>query len=289
MIATRRQGRSQLGRVAVALSGVALLLGMTVGVAGGAAADPPDQAYENHHEAQEGKAGKDNSIRDDGLPHAPEPTPEPTPEPEPVEIMPLAATVAPEPADLLACGETITADGKGIQPDVAVSRLVDADKALASECDPFPYELKSTPDGLRFIKPSGYPLAQFFVDVTWYRALGDLEKWYSVDFEAVDGGYPVEMTDCPASVRDSETGEVVGLTDAKDLSPQEFANLGIFDQDGRVYGDANDNGLTQFACVASTTTAYDAWAANGPRPGRVPEAVAARRRHLPRVGPRARR
>ncbi len=265
MIATRRQGRSQLGRVAVALSGVALLLGMTVGVAGGAAADPPDQAYENHHEAQEGKAGKDNSILDDGLPHAPEPTPEPTPEPEPVKITPLAATVAPEPADLLPCGETITTDGKGVNPDVAVTRLTDADKASNDECTAFPYELKSIPNGLRFIKPTGYPLAQFFVDVTWFRGMDEADKAPTVDFEAVEGGYPVEVGDCPSSLRDPETNDVVGLTLTDGTTP-DFAALGIVDQDGspsEAY--PVDNGLTQFACVASTTTAYDAWAANGPR------------------------
>jgi hypothetical protein len=242
--------------VAVALSGVVILLGTTVGVAGGAAADPPEQAYENHHNATDGKDVDDNSILDKDRPHAP----------VPVTLTPLAATVAPEPADLLPCGATITADGKGVNPDVAVTRLTDADKATDADCEAFPYELSSIPNGLRFLKPTGYPLAQFFVDVTWFRPLGQEDDAPTVDFEAVDGGYPVEISDCPVSLRDPETDEVVGLTLTDRTSPEELAALGIVDQDGAP-SDAYpvDNGLTQFACVASTNPIFDPWAENGPR------------------------
>ncbi len=223
-------------------------------LAGPALADPPQHAYDNHHSATGDNTNEDNSRLD-----------QPVPEPAPVTTAVVQPATVQEAPDLLPCGGTISTDGKGVHPDVAVSRLVDADKSLASECDAFPYELKSIPDGLRFIKPSGFPLAQFFVDVTWYRGLGEPDQQYTVDFEAVEGGFPVEMTDCPTSLRDADTGEVLGLTDAKDMSPQEFANIGIFDQDGRVYGDASDNGLTQFACIADSTEVFDAWADGGPR------------------------
>ena len=248
------------------MSAASLVLGSAIALGGGPAlADPPQHAYDNHHRATEGNHNDDNSRLDDGY-EAPEPEYTPPPPPAPVNTTAVQAATVPAQSDLLDCGETISTDGRGINPDVAVSRLVDADKSLASQCDPFPYELKSTPNGLRFIKPTGYPLAQFFVDVTWYRPLGDQDKRYSVDFEAVEGGYPVDMADCPSSIRDPETGEVVGLTDAKDLSPAEFAALDIVDQDGLPRADdPTDNGLTQFACIADTTEQFDPWADGGPR------------------------
>ena len=36
----------------------------------------------------------------------------------------------------------------------------------------------------QFIKPTGYPLSQFFVDVTWYRNAGQIDEIPTVDFEA---------------------------------------------------------------------------------------------------------
>jgi len=249
------------------MSAASLVLGSAIAIGGGPAmADPPQNAVDNHEAAKDGKKDVDNSILDDLVP-TPTPTPKPTPKPTPAPVTVtkvLAATVTPQQGDLLPCGGTIYTDGKGVNPDVGIDRLVDADKVLTSECDAFPYELKSIPNGLRFIKPSGYPLAQFFVNVTWYRGFNEPDKHYSVDFEAVEGGFPVQITDCPTSLRDVN-GDVVGLTDAKDRSPQDFANLGILDQDGRVYGDANDNGLTQFACIAETSELLDAWADGGPR------------------------
>jgi hypothetical protein len=235
-------------RSAVALSGAVILLGTTLGLgAAPAGAEPPQHAADNHHAAQDGKPSDDNSILDEIEPAAP----------APVTVTAVqAATVAP---DLLPCGGTITTDGKGVNPDVAVTRLTDADKASNNECDAFPYELKSIPNGLRFLKPTGYPLAQFFVDVTWYRAQEELDKAPTVDFEAVEGGYPVEITDCPASIRDPDTNEVVGLTLTAETSPTDLAAMDIVDLDGA------DNGLVQFACVADTNAVFDPWSDNGPR------------------------
>ena len=59
--------------------------------------------------------------------------------PKPVAAI-LPATID-DPEKLLPCGDTITADGVGRQPDVAVTRLNDADKSASNYCDPFAYEL----------------------------------------------------------------------------------------------------------------------------------------------------
>jgi hypothetical protein len=191
------------------------------------------------------------------------------------DIVPPPATVRPAPlvfqaptvasdTDLLGCGETITTDGKGINPDVAVTRIADANQT-GTVCDPFPYELKSIPDGLRFVKPSGYPLSQFFVNVTWYSSAEDLSDAPTVDFEAVKGGYPVEVPICPSELRD-ENGEVVGATIEPGASAEEFAAWGIVDQDGSpsVWNE-EDNGLTQYACVADTEVTFEPWAPGGSR------------------------
>ena len=190
-------------------------------------------------------------------------------------VVPAPATVRPAPlvfqaptvasdTDLLGCGETITTDGKGINPDVAVTRIADANQT-GTVCDPFPYELKSIPDGLRFVKPSGYPLSQFFVNVTWYSSAEDLSDAPTVDFEAVKGGYPVEVPICPSELRD-ENGEVVGATIEPGASAEEFAAWGIIDQDGSpsVWNE-EDNGLTQYACVADTEVTFEPWAPGGSR------------------------
>jgi hypothetical protein len=186
----------------------------------------------------------------------------PAPAPAPVPVVAVqAATVPAEPVDLLPCGETITTDGKGVHPDVSLTRLNDADKTASNYCDPFPYELKSIPDGLRFLKPTGYPLSQFFVDVTWHRTANDLTEIPTVDFEAVAGGYPVELAECPAGLRDPETGEVIGASGATDA---ELADLGIVDLDGLPsVWHPEDNGLTQFACIADTNPVFEPWSPNG--------------------------
>ena len=194
---------------------------------------------------------------------APKPRrPPPPPAPGPVPVVAVqAATVPAEPVDLLPCGETITTDGKGVQPDVAVTRLNDADDTASNYCDPFPYDLKSIPDGLRFLKPTGYPLSQFFVDVTWHRSWDELDDIPTVDFEAVAGGYPVELSECPSDLRDPETGEVVGLVGATEA---ELADLGIVDLDGSPsVWQPEDNGLTQFACIADTNPVFEPWSPNG--------------------------
>lgn len=249
--------RTRRGRTGLSALVIAALLsagGVAVASAGVAQADPPRHAVENHEDAK-GDNDNDNSVLHDDS----------TPEPEPVTVaVAQAATVEPEP-DLLPCGETITSDGKGVNPDVAVTRLVDADLTTTADCDALPYELKSIPNGLRFVKPSGYPLAQFFVDVTWIRTQDNLDEQPTVDFEAVEGGYNVPIGDCPDSVRD-ENGEVVGLFVDTNTSPEQFAALGIVDQDGAPsVWHPEDNGLTQFACVVSTSPVYEPWAEGGPR------------------------
>jgi hypothetical protein len=188
--------------------------------------------------------------------------PPPPPPPAPVSVAVVeAATVPAEPVDLLPCGETITTDGKGLQPDVSLTRLNDADKTASNYCDPFPYDLKSIPDGLRFLKPTGYPLSQFFVDVTWHRTWDELDEIPTVDFEAVEGGYPVELSECPAGLRDPETGEVVGVVGATEA---DLADLGIVDLDGSPsVWNPEDNGLTQFACIADTNPVFEPWGPSG--------------------------
>ena len=244
--------RARLGRTGLsALVVAALLTAGGVASTGVALAEPPQHAVDNHDEAK-GDNDNDNSVLHDD-------------EPEPVTVaVAQAATIEPAP-DLLPCGETITADGKGKTPDVSVTRLVDANLSTATDCDPFPYELKSIPNGVRFVKPTGYPLSQFFVDVTWIRTPETVDDAPTVDFEALEGGYNHPIGDCPDSVRD-ENGDVVGLSVDTNTSPEQFAALGIYDLDGAPsIWHPEDNGLTQFACIADTSTVFEPWSEGGPR------------------------
>ena len=184
--------------------------------------------------------------------------PAPPPPPAPVSVAVVeAATVPPAPVDLLPCGESITTDGKGIQPDVEVSRITDADKTSDDQCDAFPYDLKAVDRGLRFLKPNGYPFAQFFLDVEWRSDDGDITSPSYVDFELVKGGYAQTIPYCPYSIRDWQTGEVLGLTPDMDLTPAGLAALGIVDQDGLPGAEgAVDNEITNYACIISRTMKY---------------------------------
>jgi len=176
------------------------------------------------------------------------------PAPQPVAVV-QAATIA-EPVDLLPCGESITTDGRGQQPDVEVTRLTDADKTSDSQCDPFPYHLKAVEGGMRFLKPNGYPYSQFFLDVEWRSDKADLEPSI-VDFELIKGGYPLEIPVCPDTLRDPETGDVTGLTPDMDLTPAGLAAMGVVDQDGMPGAEgAVDNGLIQYVCTIDRTIKY---------------------------------
>jgi hypothetical protein len=275
-----RQGTRRVVALAVSTSLLALG-GLALSSAGPAAAGPPpgignastaeapkapnpnadDDAYKDVPCNQLPADNSDNGSpkeqdQSDGCGQAPPPAPAPVP-----VVAVQAATVPAEPVDLLPCGETITTDGKGVQPDVSLTRLNDADKTASNYCDPFPYELKSIPDGLRFIKPTGYPLSQFFVDVTWHRSWDELDDTPTVDFEAIAGGYPVELSECPSDLRDPETGEVVGVVSATEA---DLAGLGIVDLDGSPsVWQPEDNGLTQFACIADTNPVFEPWSPNG--------------------------
>ncbi len=111
------------------------------------------------------------------------------------------------------------------------------------------------------MKPTGYPLSQFFVDVTWYRNAGQIDEIPTVDFEAIQGGYPVELAECPAGLRDPESGEVVGAVGA---TAAQLAELGIVDMDGLPSAEhPEDNGLTQYACIADTNVVFEPWSTNG--------------------------
>lgn len=251
---TMRTRRGRTGLSALVVAALLATGSAAIASAGAAQAEPPRHAVDNHEEAK-GDHDNDNSVLHD----------DPQPEPEPITVaVPQAATIVSEP-DLLPCGGTILADGKGVNPDAAITRLVDANLAADAECEPFPYEIASIPNGLSFKKPSGYPLAQFFVDVTWIRTAKDLDEPSTVDFEAVPGGYNVPLGDCPDSVRDA-SGNVVGLSVGTDTSPEEFAALGIVDQDGAPsVWNPEDNGLTQFACVAESDPVFEPWAEGGAR------------------------
>ena len=272
--------RRRRGVAAAVIAGVLVTTALAAAGAAPAVADSPPQHATDNHLASNANP-KNNAILD-GQPHGddpePEPEPEPKPEPEPRPVV-LAATVEPpKPQDLLPCGGVITAAGKGSHPDVILSRLTDADKAVNEQCEPFPYELSNGPNVLRFIKPGGYPFAQFFLRVEWQSDVADpTAKQTLVDFELVNGGYEVTMPWCPASLRDGPYGVVVGLELGDGLTAADLKKAGITDQDGyprpavtdkngKVIDPGNpiDNNLTQYACVGDRDVRFVEAGPGGP-------------------------
>jgi hypothetical protein len=264
VVSTSRRRARRTGLVAVlAASMVASAAVIALSGAGPAAAEPPQNAVDNHHESN--ASPNDNSVLDDYRP--PAPPPPVVVKPTLVKITPQAATVF-DPSKyegILPCGASATESGDGTEPDVSVERLSDA---TSGACEPAPYALTNTANGLEFIKADGQPFAQFFLTVVWPSDNGNLdEKQTGVDFGLVSGGYEFVMPWCPVGLRagKDEAAPVIGLPEGTtDPTPEELLALGIYDMDGLpraarvtdegvvlVHSTDEDNGVVQYACVGS--------------------------------------
>jgi hypothetical protein len=261
IVGTTRRRAHRTGLVAaLAACMVASTAVIALSGAGPAAADPPQHAYDNHD-------GSNASPNDNCVLDCQDPAPPTPPKPSIVKITPQAATVF-DPSKyegILPCGASATEGGDGTQPDVSIERLSDA---TSGACEPAPYALTNTANGLEFIKADGQPFAQFFLTVVWPSDNGDLDaKQTGVDFGLVSGGYEFVMPWCPVSLRadKDEAAAVVGLPESVTApTPEELLALGIYDMDGlpraaRVTDDGvivvhstdEDNGVVQYACVGS--------------------------------------